>query len=66
MKEFIKTFLQALCITPICIAIVLFVISPVFIALYINNELLAIALIIVYIALIATFIIMAINKHNKE
>ena len=66
MKEFLKTFLQMLCVTPIVIAIVLFAISPIFIMLYINNQLLAAALIIVYIALMATFIIAAINKHNKK
>lgn len=54
-----------LCVTPIVIAIVLFAISPIFIMLY-NNQLLAAALIIVYIALMATFIITAINKHNKK
>ena len=48
------------------IAIVLFAISPIFIMLYINNQLLAAALIIVCIALMATFIITAINKHNKK
>lgn len=66
MKEFLKTFLQALCITPIVVAIMLFVISPIFVALYVSSELLAIALIIVYIALMATFIITLINKHNKK
>ena len=66
MKEFLKTFLQMLCVTPIVIAIVLFAISPIFIMLYINNQLLAAALIIVYTALMATFIITAINKHNKK
>lgn len=66
MKEFLKTFLQMLCVTPIVIAIVLFAISPIFIMLYINNQLLAAALIIVYIALMVTFIITAINKHNKK
>ena len=55
-----------LCVAPIVIAIVLFAISPIFIMPYINNQLLAAALIIVYIALMATFIIMAINKHNKK
>lgn len=54
------------CVTPIVIAIVLFAISPIFIMLYINNQLLAAALIIVYIALMATLIITAINKHNKK
>lgn len=66
MKEFLKTFLQVLCVTPIVIAIVLFAILPIFVVLYVNNQLLATALIIVYIALMATFIITAINKHNKK
>lgn len=66
MKEFLKTFLQVLCVTPIVIAIVLFTISPIFAVLYVNNQLLAAALIIVYIALMATFIITTINKHNKK
>lgn len=66
MKEFLKTFLQMLCVTPIVIAIVLFAISPIFIMLCINNQLLAAALIIVYIALMATLIITAINKYNKK
>lgn len=66
MKEFLKTFLQVLCVTPIVMAIALFVISPIFVMLYVNNQLLAAAVIIVYIALMAAFIITAINKHNKK
>lgn len=66
MKQFIKNFLIGLYLASIATVIACVMILPIFIMMYVHSECIQGLLLLVYMALLFTAIVSAINKLSKK